>query len=145
MARHSAAFRTAGAGSTTLPSGSIFSAAGSGFVLIEAHAFNTTTTGVAVALRRMTAQGTVGAGQTEIEHEEDLSPPLATVFDTHTVAPTFVTGELARASLAAAVGGGIVWTFPKGVKVDLGTGNGICIVTATGTGQILDVVFVWDE
>ena len=53
---------------------------------------------------------------------------------------------LRQASLAAAIGSGVIWTFgDSGIVVPPGTANGIGIICPTGTGQILDYYFDWDE
>lgn len=145
MARYSAAFRSTGAGSTTLPVGSLYAPAGSRLILREVHAFNTTTTACAIALRAFTTAGTQGTGITEIEHDQNGPTPVGTVFDTHSAGPTITAGSYAQASLAAAIGGGIIWTFEDGIYIPAGTGNGVGVVVATGTGQILDLTFIWDE
>jgi hypothetical protein len=144
--RASCGFRTTGAGSTTLPIASIFATAGCRPRVREIGVFNTTATAVAIAVRRMTAVGTAGTGQTEVYNDDDAQTILATVFDTHTVTGTFVTGSIRAASLGAAIGSGIIWTFADpGLIIPAGTGNGVVVVPLTGTGQICDVYFEWEE
>jgi hypothetical protein len=146
MSRYSAAFRSSSAGSTTLPLGSLYAPAGNRLLLREVHVFNTTTTATDMALRAFTATGTQGSGITEVEYDPGSPPVLGTVFDTHTVTPTITAGTLAVASLAAAVGGGVVWTFhDEPIVIPAGTGNGVGVIVQTGTGQICDLTFVWDE
>ena len=145
MARMAAAFRSTGAGSVTLPLGSLYAPAGNRLILREVHVFNTTTTATDMALRAFTATGTQGSGITEIEHDSEGPTPTGTVFDTHTVTPTITAGSLRVASLAAAIGGGVVWTFNDGILIPAGTGNGVGVIVQTGTGQICDLTFVWDE
>jgi len=145
VARFSVAARAAGAGSTLLPSGSLYSPAGSGGRLREVGVFNTTATAVAIKLARLTTAGTQGATLTEVEHDEVGPPPLMTAFNTHTAGPT-IAGDLYQASLGAAIGAGVIWTFgDSGIVIPVAVTNGVGIVTATGTGQILDFYFVWDE
>ncbi len=108
MGRFSAAFRSAGAGSTTLPLGSLYAPAGNRLILKEVHVTNTTATATDMALRAFTATGTQGAGVTEVEHDNTGPTPSGTVFTTHSVTPTITAGSLALASLAAAIGGGVV-------------------------------------
>lgn len=144
MATHSISLRSGGAGSSTLPIASLFAAAATGFSLLEVHVFNTTATALTMRLMRLTAQGTPGAGLTETEEDENGAPPLATAFDTHSVAPTFG-AERRRVRLPAVDGAGMVWMFEPGqFRVQPGTGNGIGLVPE-GTGQICDVVIVWEE
>jgi len=148
MARYSAGWRTGGAGSTTVPVASIYGISGKGGRIREVSAFNTTTTACAIALRKFTSAGTPGTGQTELPHDDAawMSAADCTCFDTHSAGPTITAGNLRVASLGAAIGSGIIWTFgDNGIVIPAGTANGIGIVVLTGTGQILDVDFTWDE
>lgn len=146
MARFSAAWRTAGAGSTTLPIASLFAVATTSIRLYEVGVFNTTATATSVSLRRATAVGTPGTGRDEINMDDPAAVPLATVFDTHTVAPTLTAGAVRAAPLGAAIGSGVIFTFSeRGMWIPAGTGNGVCVVPLTGTGQICDVYFEWSE
>ncbi len=146
MARYTVGFRTAGAGSTTLPVASLVPNASVDLFLVEVGVWNTTAVACNVALRRITAAGTSGAGQTAIPWNPANPAATATPKDTYTVAPTFTTGNYRFASLGAAIGSGVIWTFAgSGLRVPAGTGNGLVIVPGTGTGQILDVYMEWDE
>jgi hypothetical protein len=124
---------------------SLFAAAGSGARIREVGIFNTTTTALAVGLIRFTNATGVGAGLTEGEYDENAPPPLATGFAGHTADGG--TGQVLRqASLGAAIGSGVIWTFgDSGLVIVLGTANGIGIHTPTGTGQICDYYIDWDE
>jgi hypothetical protein len=151
MARFAGGFRTAGAGSTTLPVASLFAPAAANPLIYEIGVFNTTAVAVAIALRRATALGTPGTGRDELFVDDEGAASSgatagATLVDTHTVAPTFITGNLRVASLGAAIGSGVIWTFgERGLRIPSGTGNGVCIVPLTGTGQILDIYVEWSE
>ncbi len=145
MGRYSSAFRSSTAGSTTLPLGSLYASASVRLILREVHVFNTTTTATDMALRQFTATGTQGAGSVEIPHNPAQAAATGTTFLSHTVTPTITAGEFARASLAAAIGGGVVWVFNDGLIIPAGTGNGIGVIVGTGTGQICDLTFIWDE
>lgn len=148
MARFSAAWRTTGAGSTTLPIAGLMSVTTCRPRLVEVGVFNTTTTACAVALRRVTAAGTSGSAQTANYESDSAQAALATPKDTWTVTPTFATGNIRVASLGAAVGSGLIWTFggpAGGLIIPNTTGDGIVLSVLTGTGQICDVSFTWDE
>lgn len=148
MARFSSAWRTTGAGSTTLPLAGLMAVATVRPRLVEVGVFNTTSTACAVALRRVTAAGTSGSTQTVVYESDPSQAALATPKDTWTVAPTFATGNLRVASLGAAVGSGVIWTFGGqlgGLVIPNTTGDGVVLSVLTGTGQICDVSFVWDE
>lgn len=146
MARFSSAWRTGGAGSTTLPIAGMTATTGVRPRVREVGVFNTTTTAVAVALRRITAIGTAGATQSVIYESDSAQTALVTPKDTWSVTPTFVTGNARVATLGAAAGSGVIWTFgPDGLVIPNTTGDGIVIAILTGTGQICDVSFSWDE
>jgi hypothetical protein len=140
----SAAFRTTGAGSATLPIASIYGVTTTDTVrILEIGVFNSTVTACQIQLRRVSTTGTQGATQTEVCEESLTYVPLAQVFDTHTVAPTLVAGIIRSASLGAAIGSGVIWTF-KGIAIDKVTTSGLVIIPV-GTGQICDVHFSWFE
>lgn len=147
MARVSGAFRTTGAGSTTLPIAGLTATTGVRPRLREVGVFNTTAVAVAIALRRIiTSLGTAGAAETEVYENDNSQTPVATLLNTWTVAPTFVTGNLRCGSLGAAIGSGIIWTFGgDGLVIPNTANDGIVIIPLTGTGQICDVYFAWEE
>lgn len=131
---------------STLPGMSIFAAATGSFRLRELWIFNTTSTACMVALQRFTATGTVGAAVVEHEYETDGPPVTATVVNSNTVTPTITSGYIVQASIGAAIGAAVVWSFgDNGLLVPSGTGNGVGITTPTGTGQVCDVSWIWDE
>jgi len=145
MSRFVVSARSTGAGSATLPAMSLYAAATQGFKLREVAVFNSTATGAAMQLVRLTTTGTVGAALTEGEFDEAFGPaPLCTGVNTHTVGPTL--GQvLYTFPVGAAIGAGMILTFyDDPIVCQVGTANGIGVIT-TGTGQIVDVTFIWDE
>lgn len=147
MARYSGGFRTAGAGSTTLPIASLYAVAGTAPRLREVAAYNTTTTAVVLAVRLLTTAGTQGTARDELQWESgQANTAQCTLFDTHTVAPTITAGNLGLLSLGAAIGSGVIRTFGgDGLVIPKGTANGVGLVVLTGTGQICDVDWTWEE
>jgi hypothetical protein len=145
MARYSIAGRSTVAGTTVRAVASLFAIASRTMKLREVGVFNTTSTALAVALVRFTNATGVGAGLTEVAYDEAAPAPNGTGFAGHT-ADGAVGSPIRYASLPAAVGGGVIWTFgDTGIIVAAGTANGIGIICPTGTGQILDYYFDWDE
>jgi hypothetical protein len=147
MARFAAAFAATGIGSTTLPMGSLYATATCRPRLVEVHVTNTSTTlPVTLNLTRLTTAGTQGAAITETYEDDNSQANVAQAVNTHTVAPT-LGGVLRRATLPAT--GGVMWTAGGGKTpgwiIPNTTGDGIGVILATGTGQICDLVFVWDE
>jgi hypothetical protein len=147
MPRFSGGARSAGAGSTILPVGSLYGVAASGGSVREVGIFNTTSTAVALKLLHVVATGTQGAGLVEAKQNSRRVAASCTLFDTHTVDPTASAVDLGyRVTLGAAIGSGVIWTFGDvGLLVDNATTDGIGIIPATGTGQIVDWYMVWDE
>ena len=149
MARFAAAWRTAGAGTATLPMASLYAQATGSLWLVEVGVANTTVTAYEISLKRFSTLGTVGAVVPGVGYEEnDVNVTTkGIVADTHTgTAPTAVAGEIRRASIGASIGSGVIWTFGgRGLFVPSGTANGVGLIPITGTGQISDVYFVWDS
>lgn len=146
MARYVVGARAAGAGSATLPIGSLYSSATVNMRLREVGVFNTTSTAVAVALCRLSTTGTQGSALTEQGVDASSVTSSCQAFNTHTVAPTLIDMGY-RTTLGAAAGSGIIWTFGSdiGMNTNVGTANGLGIYIPTGTGQVCDFYFVWDE
>jgi hypothetical protein len=148
MARYSAAWRSAGAGSTTLPIAGLMAQATTPLWVVEVWATNTTTTALSLALRKVTAVGTPGAAMTVFPEENDTITVKGDPRDTWTVTPTFATGTaqgVRNAAIGASIGSGDVFTFGgRGLYVPPGTGNGVVLVPLVGAGQILDVSWSWD-
>ena len=144
MADFSAAFVSTGAGSTTLPNASIFSTAAIRPVVRQIGIFNTGAAALQIAVRRVTATGTVGAAITAVPIDDPQRVAVATVVNTHTVTPTFVTGFVKAAHLLA--GCGVIFTFPgRGLTIPDSTGDGVVIVPLAGTGQIIVGYIDWEE
>lgn len=145
MARYSFGMRGTVVGTSARAMMSLYAVASIGGALREVGVFNTTTTAVAIALARFTNATNVGAGQTEGEYDENAAAPSCTIFAGHT-GDGGVGQILRQASLGAAVGSGVIWTFgDKGIVIQTGTANGLGILVPTGTGQICDLYFDWEE
>jgi hypothetical protein len=145
--RASAAYRTTGAGSATLPMASLYSLGTGALYLVEVGVFNSTTTAFECSLKRVTTTGTQGTAQTVLNEEEGTNfTAKADPRDTHTIAPTLTAGELRRASIGASIGSGIIWTFGgRGLFIPSGSGIGVALMPMTGTGQIADVYWTVDQ
>jgi len=107
--------------------------------------YNTTTTACAVAVVRASATGTQGAALTEVSTSDDSHAITATAFNTHTADAT-VGAPIRQATLGAAAGSGLIWTWePGSFQLDNLTTAGVVIICPTGTGQHLDFAIEWDE
>lgn len=144
MSRHSIAGRSTVIGTTLRAIASVFATATATGNLREVGVFNTTTTAVSVSLVRFTNATGVGAGLTEANYDPGKLA-LCTGFAGHT--GDGAVGERFRdASLGAAIGSGVIWTFgDSGIIIPVGTANGLGIICPVGTGQICDYYFDWDE
>lgn len=144
MARGHAGGR-ASAVSTAARGPSLYAIANRPFWVVEVGVYNTTDTEFVAALQRATATGTQGAAIQARAEDADITPAI-TPFNTHTADATITTGEFGRATIGAAKGAGMVWTFGKnGVKIEPATTSGFVITCPTGTGQLFDFYFIWDE
>lgn len=140
-----AGLRVATAATNLLPAGSVYAIANRPLYVLEVGVFNTTTTATQVGLSRLTSAGTPGTGATEMAEDPDYTP-VATVVGTHTSTGPTITGQFTLATLGAAAGAGVIWTFGnKGLIIPQGTANGIGLTVPTGTGQVWDCYFVWEE
>lgn len=146
MALFNAAYRTTAAATSLLPMASIYATAGVRPQIIEIGIFNTTATAVNVALCRLTTAGTSSA-VTAIYGSDDSQTASSTPRNTHSsTGPTISTGIIRAASLGAAIGSGVIWTFgDNALVIPAATTNGIGIYTPNGTGQICDVYISWSE
>jgi hypothetical protein len=148
VARFRAGYRTSGAGTATLPMASLYSLGTGDLWIVEIHVTNTTITAFECSVKRVTTAGGQGAAQTMVYGEGATNATAkGDPRQTHTVtAPTLVAGELARASIGASIGSGIIWTFgSRELLVPSGTANGVALMPIDGTGQISDVTWVIDQ
>lgn len=144
MARCAVATRTS-AVPTAARGPSVYATAGVRPQIRTIEVYNTTTTACAVGIARATATGTQGAGLTEVNLSDDSHTVVATGFNTHTADAT-VGACIRQASLGAAVGSGVIWSWEEGeFIIDNLTTAGVVIVCPTGTGQHLDFAIEWDE
>jgi hypothetical protein len=145
MARYTVSAVTT-AGSTTLPIISLYGATTVRPRIAEIHLFNTTVTAVMLKVVRVSTAGTVGAALTEMPLVTEDPAALAAAFNTHSVAPTITSGDLWRGSLGAAIGSGVILTFPgHGLVIPATANAGVAVVVSTGTGQAVDATIIWDE
>jgi hypothetical protein len=85
-------------------------------------------------------------GRTEAKYDPDSNTAQCTAFTTHSGNPTLGDDLGYRASLADAIGAGVIWTFgDTGIRVPVGTANGVGVIVENGTGQACQAYIVWDE
>jgi hypothetical protein len=133
------------AATATLPAGSLYAIANRPLSVLEVGVFNTTSAATVAALGRFTTAGTPGSGFTELCEDADYTP-VGTLFDSHTSTAPTLAGTFVRGILGAAVGSGLIWTFgAKGLIVPQGTANGVGLYVPSGTGQVWDFYYVWEE
>ena len=144
MAKFSGGGRATIAATDLLPAMSLYAIAGVRLHLLEVHVSNTTAVAHVVALQHLTTTGTQGTGITEVRQDPESPANNGLMFNGHTAGPTITAGELDRITLPAAVGGAVVFVLDS-VWIPAGTVNGVGVVTPTGTGQLDDIVFIWEE
>lgn len=133
------------AGTTVLPSASLYAGANKDLRLFEVHGFGTVATASRYLIRRLDTAGTKPAAVTDAPY--DTRGPAATgeVSGTHTVGPT-LDEIFERLVFGASIGAGIILTFGKeGLLIPNGIVNGIGVVLNTGIGQAIDWTWVWEE
>lgn len=153
MARHSLGAKTTGAGTTVRPCMALHGVAGGGGTVREIGIFNTTNTACDYKVVRLTAAGTPGGTVTAPTAQKDQNlfsaAPLLVLAQLYTADFTANTDMFDlgyRASLGAAIGAGVIWTFGEsGLQITNATSSGIGVVVENGTGQLLQAYFVWDE
>lgn len=146
MARYVGSGRSAGAGSATLPVCSLYSAAAVNGRVKELHVWNTTTSQITLALARLTTTGTQGAAITPQNFDATGIAASCAVRNTHTVAPTLAFLGF-QFDLPGVIGAGVILTFggDVGISTATGTANGLGLYVPTGTGQVIDFSWVYDE
>jgi hypothetical protein len=150
MARYHAGAKTTNggvviAGGNGRPAISLYNAASVQYKLRELGAFNTTDTECDILLVRATSTGTQGTALVEAKYDDTSVAPSSTGFNSHTADAALVDHGY-RATLGAAKGAGVIWTFgDTGLKVAATTSSGVGVAPENGTGQVLQAYFVWDE
>jgi hypothetical protein len=145
MARCAVAGRSTVVGTTLRAVASLYATTAVRPRIIEIGLFNTTATAVAVAVVRFTNATGVGTGLTEVCLDDPTHTIIATGFAGHT-ADGAVGSPVRQATLGAAVGAGVIWTFgDSGFHIPSTTADGVGIICPTGTGQILDYYIEWLE
>jgi hypothetical protein len=137
-----------GRGVTNVPTAargpSVFGIAARPIYLVEVGVFNTTTTAFTAGVARATVAGTAAGALTEIAEDSEITP--VAVANSSQSTDSTIAGVYAQASIGAAIGAGVIWTFGgKGLRAPAGTANGFVLTTPTGTGQFSDFYFVWEE
>jgi hypothetical protein len=114
---------------------------------VEIGVFNTTATACVVALQSFTTTGTQGSAISVLPSFDLEQAATATPKNGHTVGPTITSGVHRQASLGAAIGSGVIWTWPDNgpLEIAAATTNGAGITCPTGTGQVLDFYICWLE
>src|SRR5687767_4783704 len=123
MARFAVSGRATIAGTAVLPLVSLYATAACHPEVVEIGCWNTTSTAVTVSVNRLVSAATQGAGLTEVPETDPDMVAVATAFAGHT-GGTPAGGELRRATLGAAVGSGVIWTF-KRLTIDNSTADGV--------------------
>ena len=138
---------TTSAGSTTLPICALVGGTGGRIRITEIGVFNTTATAVNLVLCRLSTAGTPGTAATSrLTDQADAATLVGTLRNTYTgTAPT--TTELGIGfPLPAAVGAGLIMTFPDDTLTITATANSaIGLLVESGTGQACRVWFRWAE
>jgi hypothetical protein len=138
---------TTTAGSTTLPLAALVGGTGGRIRIAEIGVFNTTATAVNLVLCRLSTAGTPGTAATSrLTESADAATAVGALRNTYTsTAPT--TTELGIGfPLGAAIGSGIVLTFPDDTLTIPATANAaIGFLLESGTIQVVRLWVRWNE
>ena len=109
--------------------------------------FSTVATESRVALRMITAIGTVGTALDEVPWRlSQAGASNAVASQIPSTDHTAVAGFIRNVVLPAQIGGGYIWTFgPEGLFIPEGTGNGVFLSLPGGSDQIVDFYFDYEE
>jgi hypothetical protein len=145
MATYSASVLT-GAGTATLPMCALVGNGTIRALIREIGVFNTTATAVDVSLVRLSTAGTPGSNATTQSEGAGTAAATAILKGTYTgSAPTTIIAGR-RAQLGAAIGSGVIWTFPgNGLVIDNVANAAVGLILGTGTGQACVCSFAWEE
>lgn len=100
-------------------------------------------------IRRTTTRGTAGSTVTPVianNFQRSVAPVSGALLDLalFSAQPTLDGVNIGRWNLPAAIGAGVIWTFPEPVEV--GPGAGLAIVTPPAVIlQPSDITYVWEE
>lgn len=132
-------------GSGTLPQGSLYAVAATGYSLLECcFARQGAAAALRVNLNRLTTLGTPGSTGGVSEYDDDAAVGQCLPKLTHTVAPT-LGDALHPARLPTSAGTAGWWGFhDEPIECAIGTANGIGFLPTTASGAA-DVMFVWEE
>jgi hypothetical protein len=146
MSRYYATVTTT-AGSTTLPVAALIGGTGAFIRIRQIEVFNTTATAVTLLLCRLSTAGTPGTAATSrLSNSSDTATAVGALRNTYTsTAPT--TTELGRKfPLGAAIGSGIILPFEDyELTIPATAAAGIGLLVASGTGQVVETSWVWQE
>lgn len=110
----------------------------------------TAVAGVVGLVRSSNAGTTPGVDQVAVAEDWSNTRTVAShIYTTYATEPTQAAVYLRRASLAAQVGAGIVWTFPEGIVVpsaaDSATANGLLLRQLSTAAVTYSVHVVFEE
>ena len=146
MSKFVAGLTTSG-GSSTLPACALVGGTGGRIRIVEIGVFNTTSTAVNLVLCRLTTAGTPGTSATSrLTDSADAATAVGTLKGTYTSTAPTTTDLGIGFPLAAAVGTGVVLTFPDDTLTIPATANaGIGLLVESGSPQNVRLWFRWNE
>lgn len=146
MAKYSAGALATGAGSTTLPSITLYSTATIGPKIKEISMFNSTGTACVYELVTFSTAGTQGSAvaTSGLWDPAQQAASCSVKHASSSTAPTVAQRLGILFPLAATIGAGVIRQF-NDLAISLGTGNGFGLLVHAGTGQLCYVDVTWTE
>jgi hypothetical protein len=134
-----------GAGTISVAQAELRAAAGDAIYVYEVGVSLTAATASSIGLGRPANSGSVAGGTLTLGQANVQDDPVAVggvVTTGWTTAPTAPTVFMRRIGLPAAIGNGVVWTWPRGLRVKQGTSLVLWNITAS---SIANIHFVFEE
>jgi hypothetical protein len=134
-----------GAGTISVAQAELRAAATDAIYVYEIGVSLTAATASSIGLGRPANSGSVAGGTQTLGQANNQDDPVAVggvVTTGWTTAPTAPTVFLRRIGLPAAIGNGVIWTWPRGLRVKQGTSLVLWNITAS---SIANIHFVFEE
>jgi hypothetical protein len=134
-----------GAGTISVAQAELRAASTDAIYVYEVGVSLTAATASSIGLGRPANSGSVAGGTLAVGlgNDQDVAAAVGGIVTTGwTTAPTAPTNFFRRIGLPAAIGNGVIWTWPRGLRVKQGTSLVLWNITAS---SIANIHFVWEE
>jgi len=137
----------AAVGTAALPFGALNAIAARRLIVREIHVFNVGSLAARIRIARSTTAHT-GTALTEKASDDTAYVPVGVALKDISAAGTIEADDLDVGAVGAQVGSGFVYTYygeGRGLYIPAGTANGIVLIEEVDTANSYDFTIVWDE